>query len=980
MQVNRITDGLIDKNKKIKFSFNNKIFSGYEGDTLASALLANNQHLIGRSFKYHRPRGIFCCGVEEPNALVEIGHGAYKEPNTRATTTKLYDGLKANSQNHKGPLWFDFMAINDFFANFLSAGFYYKTFMWPKFFWEKVYEPIIRNSAGLGSLTNMADADSYDKGFRHCDILIIGSGASGLSAALAASKSAANIILADEDFILGGSLNSKINKINNILCYKWAQQAINTLTARSNVLLMANTTVFGVFDHGIYGAIENTSEDSRANPEKPRQINWRIYAKKVILCTGATERSIAFNNNDRPAIMLANSLRVYLNRFGVVTGKRISIYTNNDDGWQTASDLHKQGVNIVAVIDSRTIEPVINIEGVKVFMGTDVIDTKGRKALNCIKLSNAMVIKTDTLGVSGGFSPNIQLTCHHNHMPLYSSDIAAFVPGNVLPSGMSVAGRANGVMMLDRILQQGHTKGVIAASLLGFKVAESKPATTLGQTYNITPRWSVGNSGRAWVDLQNDVTVKDIKLANQEGFKSVEHVKRYTTLGMATDQGKTSNVLAIAIIADNLKQTIQQTGTTIFRPPYTPVAIGAFAGRSRGKYFKPTRFIPSYKWSCEQNADFVEVGMWLRSKMFALKSENHWRQTVDREVRQTRSSVGICDVTTLGKIDIKGSDSSLFLNRIYANAFAKVPVGKVRYGLMLREDGIAMDDGTAARLAEDHFVMTTTTANAVNVYRHLQFYHQCLWPELDLHLISVTEQYAQYSVAGPNSRKLLQKIVDSECDISNEAFPYMAAANITICGGISARLFRISFSGELAYEIAVPARYGDSLMRILIEAGRQFKAIAYGTESLGVMRIEKGHAAGPELNGRTTGFDLGMGRMIATNKDFIGHTLGQRRELINVKREQMVGLKPVNLKKQIFAGAHILNKGSAAITKNDQGWISSCVYSPTLEHYIALAFIKSGRARTGEIVRAVDLTKNSDVEVEIVSPHFFDPKGERLRV
>ena len=487
------------------------------------------------------------------------------------------------------------------------------------------------------------------------------------------------------------------------------------------------------------------------------------------------------------------------------------------------------------------------------------------------------------------------------------------------------------------------------------------------------------------MDFQNDVTVKDIKLANQEGFRSVEHVKRYTTLGMATDQGKTANVLAIGIMAENMEQTMEETGTTIFRPPYVPVAMGAFAGRRRGMEFYPTRYTPSHKWSAEQNAVFVEVGMWYRSQWFPQPGETHWRQSVDREVKQTRSSVGICDVTTLGKIDLKGTDVSEFLNRIYVNAFAKVPIGKTRYGLMLREDGMAMDDGTTARLSENHFVMTTTTANAVSVYRHMQFCHQCLWPDLDVHMISVTEQYAQYAVAGPNSRKLLRKIVDPEHDISNEAFSYMAAGEISVCGGIPARLFRISFSGELAYEIAVPTRYGDSLMRVLMEAGEEFDVIPYGTEALGVMRIEKGHAAGPELNGQTSAYDLGMGGMVSGKKDFIGYTLGLREDLQRDDRMQMVGFKPVNTNDLIdkghsLAGAHLLGLRDEASTENDQGWISSSVYSPILGCYIGLGFIKGGHSRKGESVRAVDLVRGSDVEVEICSQHFFDPEGERLRV
>ncbi len=985
-QINRIDGGLIDQEKSVSFTFNGQILTGYEGDTLASALLANNKKLVGRSFKYHRPRGIVTSGSEEPNAIMEIGNGSYKEPNTKATITQLYNGLEANSQNHRGPLSFDLMAITDFLSPLLGAGFYYKTFMWPKAFWEKIYEPAIRNSAGLGTLSTESDPDTYDKGFRYCDILIIGAGASGLSAALTAASSGAKVILADEDFLMGGRLNNETLKINGVLGSEWALNVVAKLSDMENVTLMSDTTIFGVYDHGIYGALENRASESREDSDKPRQVNWRIYAKRSILCAGAIERSIAFGNNDRPGIMLASAVRAYLNRFAVATGQKISVYTNNDDGWQTAKDLTLKGIRVIAVIDSRSISPVMRIPGAEIFMGTDVVDTKGRRALKSIKLSNEKTILTDTLAVSGGWNPDLHLTCHHRGIPKWNEKIASFVPDESMPPGMSVAGRAKGTMVIADAIIEGHNVGSSVASGLGYKVKTSDPAETPSVPYNVSANWGVpSGKNRAWVDLQNDVTAKDIRLANQEGFKSVEHVKRYTTLGMATDQGKTANVLGIGIMAENMGQTMQETGTTIFRPPYSPVAIGAFAGRRRGMEFYPTRYTPSHNWSAEQDAVFVEVGMWYRSQWFPQPGETHWRQSVDREVLQTRASVGICDVTTLGKIDIKGADVSEFLNKVYVNAFAKVPVGKTRYGLMLREDGMVMDDGTTARLSENHFVMTTTTANAVSVYRHLQFCHQCLWPDLDVHMISVTEQFAQYAVAGPNSRKLLQKVVDPECDISNEAFPYMAAGEITICGGMPARLFRISFSGELAYEIAVPTRYGDSLMRVLMEAGEEFNVIPYGTEALGVMRIEKGHAAGPELNGQTSAYDLGMGGMVSGKKDFIGYKLGLREDLQRDDRMQLVGFKPVNKndlvdKGHSLAGAHLLGLRDKPSTVNDQGWISSSVYSPMMGCYIGLGFVKNGLNRKGEFVRAVDLVRGSDIEVEICSPHFYDPEGERLRV
>ncbi len=536
-------------------------------------------------------------------------------------------------------------------------------------------------------------------------------------------------------------------------------------------------------------------------------------------------------------------------------------------------------------------------------------------------------------------------------------------------------------MTLSAALKEGRNAGNIAAKELGYSPVNTVELRTEDENANVSAFWYVKeSSARSWLDLQNDVTVKDVKLSYQEGFRSVEHLKRYTTLGMATDQGKTANIPALAVMAECTGKSIQETGTTIFRPPYTPVPIAAFAGRFRGKDFRPYRLTPSHQWAEEQGAEFVETGAWLRAQWFPHPDETNWRQSVDREVIQTRGSVGVCDVTTLGKIDIQGREAAEFLNKVYANGFAKLPIGKVRYGLMLREDGIAMDDGTTAHLSQNHYLMTTTTANAVNVFRHLEFCRQCLWPGIDVHLISATEQYAQFAVAGPNSRKLLQKIVDPEFDISNDVFPFMACGEITICGGTPARLFRISFSGELAYEIAVPARYGDAIIRELMAEGQEFGVVAYGTEALGVMRIEKGHAAGNELTGQTTARDLGMGRMVSKKKDCIGKTLSERQGLNREDGFTLMGFRPVNLEDNLKAGAHFIAKGKEATTENDEGWITSVAYSPGLGHSVALGFIKRGDERVGEIIQAADPLRGENIEVEIISPHFIDPEGERLRV
>ena len=976
-QTNRVSGGLVNRDKQLSFHFDGQRYLGFSGDTLASALLANNVRLVGRSFKYHRPRGILTAGSEEPNALVTVGGGASKDPNCRATTTQLFDGLTARSQTKIGLLSFDLMAINDLLSSMLGAGFYYKTFMWPAAFWEKFYEPAIRKLAGLGRLSGEADPDRYEKGYLHCDLLVTGSGPSGLMATLTAARSGLQVILADEDFCLGGRLNADTAEINGISSATFAAETLCMLSAMDNVRILSQTTVFGAFDHGCYGALERVNEHN-ANGSV-RQIFWHIRSKRHILAAGATERPIAFSNNDRPGIMLAGAVRTYTNRFGVTPGKRVAVFTNNDDGWTTAKDLHTAGVEITAIIDSRPDCQKTAPAGVPCLLGGHVVNTSGRLGLRSVLLNNGSIISADCLAVSGGWSPNVHLTCHHRGRPIWDNAIAGFVPGNTLPEGMIVAGAAGGTMTIASCLKAGIAASQRVLSDLGRKPANMEAPRATDEKFSIQPFWHVKDSiDKAFVDFQHDVSVKDIKLAYREGFRSVEHLKRYTTLGMATDQGKIANIPGLAILADISGKTIDETGTTIFRPPYTPVPIAAFAGRSRGKNFRPVRHTPSHRWAVKQGAKFIESGNWLRAQWYPKLGESPWRQSVDREVLAVRRSVGVCDVSTLGKIDVQGRDSGAFLNHVYTNGFAKLPIGKARYGLMLREDGMVMDDGTTARLGETHYLMTTTTANAVGVFRHLEFCHQCLWPNLDVHLISVTEQYAQFAIAGPNSRSLLEKLIDAADDISNNVFPFMACRTVNICGGIKARLFRISFSGELAYEVAVPARYGESMMHTLMTAGQEFNVTAYGTEALGVMRIEKGHVAGNELNGQTTARQMGLGQMVSQKKDSIGLVLSQRQELVRDDDYELVGLKPVDPSISLTAGAHFIAVGADSMAENDEGWVTSVAYSPHLKTFIGLGYIRRGSKRHGDIVRAVNLLGNQDIKVELTSQHFFDAEGARL--
>lgn len=975
--------GLIDRARPLSFTFDGRPFQGFSGDTLASALLANGVKLVGRSFKYHRPRGILTAGSEEPNALVELRTGARREPNTRATTTELYDGLIAASQNRWPSLGFDIGAVNDLLSPFLTAGFYYKTFMWPASFWETVYEPLIRRAAGLGRAAGAEDPDHYEKAFAHCDVLVIGGGPTGLTAALAAARAGARVILADEDARLGGRLLSERCEVDAKPGPEWVASIEAELAALPEVRIMRRTTVTGVFDHGQYGAVERVSDHFAVPPpHQPRQRSWKIVAKRAVLAAGALERMIAFGNNDRPGVMLAGATRSYLNRYAAAPGKRLAVFTNNDDGWRTAADARAAGIEVVAVIDARR-EPAAQFAalGVKVMTGARVARVRGRnvRAIDVIDTDGRSVkIACDALAVSGGWNPAVHLTCHLNGKPTWNEALAAFVPGAV-PEGMHVAGAANGKMKLADCLADGVALGALAAVEAGYPVATLPVPNAEDEPVAVTPLWHVKESrAKAFVDFQNDVTTKDIALAHQEGFRSVEHLKRYTTLGMATDQGKVANVTGLAILAEVSGRQIPEVGTTTYRPPYVPVSFGAMAGHHRGKDFRPVRLPPSHQWASEQGAVFVESGAWLRAQYYPRAGEKDWLETVNREVTATRGGVGVCDVSTLGKIEIEGTDAAVFLDRVYTNTFSTLPVGKSRYGLMLREDGFVMDDGTTSRLAPERFFMTTTTAQAGRVMQHLEFCHQVLWPALDVQMVSVSEQWAQFSIAGPRARDVLRRLIDAKFDLADKAFPYLAAKELTVAGGITARLFRLSFSGEMAYELGVPARYGDAAIRAIMAAGAEFGITPYGTEALGVMRIEKGHVAGNEINGQLTARDLGLGRMMSTRKDYIGRVMAQRPALLADDRPALVGFKPVDRSARLRAGAHFIAVGAAATAENDEGYMTSVAYSPMLGHWIGLGVLARGPQRVGARVRACDPVRNGDVEVEICNPVFFDPEGARL--
>jgi methylglutamate dehydrogenase subunit C len=982
------TGGLLDRTSEFDFVFDDRPYRGFRGDTLASALLANGVRVVGRSFKYHRPRGLLCAGPEEPNALVELRSGDRKEPNSKATTVELYAGLVAKSQNRWPSLQWDVLSINNVFSPVFAAGFYYKTFMWPASFWEKVYEPLIRRAAGLGHASGVPDPDIYEKVHAFCDVLIIGGGPAGIAAALEAAASGARVILCDEDFRLGGRLLSENYEIDGQPGASWVLRALDQLAGLSQVKILARTQVFGVYDSGVYGAIERVADHIGYAPRNlPRQRLWKIRAKHAVLSTGALERPLVFAGNDIPGVMLASALRTYIRRYAVVPGRRAVVFTTSDDGWRTVEDLISSGIAVIAVVEAR---PEVNARAraaadeakVRTITGAQVIEAQGGRSLQRVIVQEAsgirVVLEADLLAVSGGWSPQISLTTHLGSKTRWSESVSAFVPGD-LPPGMSVAGAATGRMLLDQCLSEGATAGAQAARSAGFRTGQRivVPRAT-AESQDTQPLWHAqGGRGKAFVDLQNDVTVADVGIAVSEGFRSVEHVKRYTTLGMATDQGKTANVNGSAITAGLTGQSLSAVGTTSARPPHSPLAFGVLAHENRGKSYKPTRFTAAHRWAADQGAVFIDVGNWRRAHYFQCNGAQSLMDAMTNEVRAVRSAVGICDVSTLGKIDVQGADAGAFLDHVYTNLISTIPVGKVRYGLMLREDGFVMDDGTAARLSPNHFWLSTTTTHAALVFRHLKYCLQVIWPDMDVHLTSVTEEWAQFSIAGPRSRELLQDYLGPAVDLSNEAFPYMAATDLRI-GGIPARLLRLSFSGELAYELAVPTLFGESLVRGLLDNGRPYGAVPYGLEALGTLRLEKGHVAGGELNGRTTAHDLGLERLFSQRKDFIGKTLAQRPALTASDRQVLVGLKAVQPDVQFRTGALLLDGRGIAGPENCGGYVTSTGYSPTLEGWIGLGVLRRGRERLNTRVQAYDPVRGAPTELEVVNPHFYDPKGERL--
>ncbi len=957
--------GRIDRGKSITFRFNGGKLKGYSGDTLASALLANGKLLIGRSFKYHRPRGIMSAGVEEANALFTTGKGGFEQLNSTGTVLELSDGLDARSQNAWPSPRFDLMAINKLFAPLFGAGFYYKTFMGPRQKSWMFYEPFIRRAAGLGKTGAQTTAQQHFTSNAFTDVLIIGSGPAGLAAARALAGSKVSVTLAEQDFELGGQMLSSSDE--KLLA--WREETLAVLHEADNIRLLTRATGQGLYDGNqvIISIGAGTLESLRA--------------RTIIFATGALERPLLFDNNDRPGVMLASALRSYASRFALIPARRCVIATNNDSAYDAAFDLARLGATIIVADERTSISGSLLAKaatlGIATFAQTRIAAVQGDHAVETVTLDgpHPLTLECNILGVSGGWNSLVHLTSHLGIKPQYDASIAAFVPGP-LPASHFVAGSCGGTFGTLSAITEGHSQAQAALAHLGLqsKNGAALPALAPDQNYAITQTWPQTKSRNTFVDFQNDVTTKDIAQAKDEGYTNVEHLKRYTTLGMGTDQGKTSNINALGLMAMWRDVDIPQVGTTTFRPPFTPLTIGAIAGRSVGQHVRPMRRSPLHDWHEQNGATFIEAGPWKRAWYYSWAGATP-QDAYLKEMDLVRHNVGLSDVSTLGKIDVQGKDAAEFLNRVYVNGFAKLPVGRARYGVMLNDDGLVLDDGTTSRISETQFYMTTTTAQAGEVMSWLEYLLQCHWTELDVHVTSLTDEWGGMALSGPNARKVLE-LVFPKTDVSNAKLPYMAVMDFEF-EKIPVRLMRLSFSGELGYEIHCPANFTQSLWEHVLKAGETLGIKPYGLEALASLRIEKGHVAGLELDHRNSLDDLGLGKMASKKKSFVGEVLREREDMMSPDRWSLVGLELLEPDKKLRGGA-ILFATNDEIKGHGRGYITSVTWSTDLQIFIALGLYQGGMKHENEEIIAAFPLKNEQVRLRIVSPHFIDREGTRL--
>jgi sarcosine oxidase subunit alpha len=964
-----------------RFTFDGKSYTALEGDTVASALLAHGVHLLGRSFKYHRPRGILTAGPEEPNALLDVSRdAARRQPNVRATVQEVFDGAKIASQNRWPSLKYDIGSFNDLLSPFFAAGFYYKTFMWPREAWAKLYEPIIRRAAGLGEAPKEGDPDHYASRYVHCDVLIAGAGVAGLTAALSAASTGKKVILVDEQPEVGGALHYASTIIDGQDGYDWAQVTAAKLKAMPNVTVLTRTTVFGYYNHGFLGLVERVT-DHIALPGKdsPRERLWQVRAKKVVLATGSIERHMVFANNDRPGIMLASAARSFLNHHGVAVGHNVGVYTAHDSAYEAAFDLKRAGVSIAAIVDSRSNpgEAVLSEArtlGIDVLAGHSVKDTSGRLRISSMTVvrnggANARKIKVDALIISAGWTPSVHLFSQSRGKLRFDEANQRFLPDVYAQNSISV-GACNGTDDLSELIDEAIAAGGGSAVVSGENRFEWTGGM-IGAAEGAGPEHAV----KAFVDFQHDVTAKDIRLAVREGMHSIEHIKRFTTNGMASDQGKLSNMHGLAIASEMLGRPIPQVGLTTFRAPYTPVTYGTLIAHSRGDLFDPARKTPMHALEAAEGAEFEDVGNWKRAWYFPKRGED-MHSAVNRECKTVRDVGGVFDASTLGKIEVVGPDAAAFLNLLYTNAWDTLKPGKSRYGIMTREDGFVYDDGVVGRLAEDRFHVTTTTGGAPRVLQHMEDYLQTEFPHLKVWLTSTTEQWAVIAVQGPKAREIIQPFVEG-LDISNEAFPHMSVAECNVMG-VPSRLFRMSFTGELGFEVNVPADFGPAVWKAIWERAQSLGACLYGTETMHVLRAEKGYIiVGQDTDGTVTPDDAGLNWAVSKKKtDFVGIRGLKRPDLVRDGRKQLVGLLTKDPKEVLEEGGQIVADPNQPKPMTMLGHVTSSYWSENLGRSIAFALVAGGRSRMGETLYVPMADKV--IAVEVTDMVFVDKEGGRI--